>query len=46
MINYLITQIGSIEGNLNGSSRLVRNLQEKDRDSMLRLANDNRSSTD
>lgn len=46
MINYILQQVSSLESNVTGSSRLVRNLQEKDRDSILKMANESRTSAD
>lgn len=46
MINYLIQQLGSLENGISGSHRLSQNLQEKDRDAVLRLQNEYRNNTD
>jgi len=40
MINYLIQQIGSFENAINNSNRRVSDLQERDRDSLLKVRND------
>ena len=40
IINYLIQQIGSFENAINNSNRRVSDLQERDRDSLLKVRND------
>ena len=40
MINYLIQQLGAFEQTVSNSNRRVSDLQERDRDSILRVRND------
>jgi hypothetical protein len=40
MINYLIQQLSSFEQTINNSNRRVSDLQERDRDSLIKVKND------